>query len=228
MKFPNIDNFTSNSQYLEEIFPGIWLMDDHRWAYYVWERVFREYGQQGPFALIHMDCHWSGVNDFHGDPAAVKRLKEISDLEGIHSLVRNNKDVQRDSFIVPAIIRGVVDEVHFYCRQTCTGPGLYPPLLREHNARQFIHGTMKSLISHRISKPIIFDIDLDTFNRSDIWDEGELWPDREIVDFLRMCSNLIQSSLVVTAAMSFGDSGTEQDTRHLTRLFTSFMRDLRV
>ena len=228
MRFPDIDNFKMNSQYLEEIFPGIWLMDDHRWAYYVWEKVFLENGRERPFALVHLDCHWCGVNDFHGDPSAARKLVETNDIAGIHSLVQNNTDVQKDSFIVPSIIRGVVDEVHFYCRQTCTGPGLYPPLLKEHNARQFIHETTKSLISHKISKPIIFDIDLDIFNKSDIWDEGDLCADREIVDFLRMCSDMIQTSSVVTAAMSFGDSGTEQDTRHLTKLFTSFMRDLRV
>ena len=80
----------------------------------------------------------------------------------------------------------------------------------------------------RLTKPLIFDIDLDLFNRSDMWDEGDLWADAEIIELLSMCSGMIQSSLVVTAAMSFGYSGTGQDTRHLTRLFTSFIQELRV
>jgi hypothetical protein len=42
MKFPDIDNFKMDDQYFEEIFPGVWLMDDHRWAYYVWEKVHFE------------------------------------------------------------------------------------------------------------------------------------------------------------------------------------------
>ena len=91
LKYPHIDSFKANSQYVEEIFPGIWLMDDHRWAYYVWEKVFLENGGDGPCALVHLDCHWSGVNDFHGDAETVKKLIEISDIEGIRSLVQDNK-----------------------------------------------------------------------------------------------------------------------------------------
>jgi hypothetical protein len=167
------------------------------------------------------------VNDFHGDPSAVRELAGIHDMEGIYSLVQRNRDVRKHSFIAPAIIRGLVDEVHFYCKQVCTGPGLYPPFLKEHRARQFIHQGIESLLSHRISKPVIFDIDLDLFNNSDMWDEGDLWTDPEIVEFLSICSHMVRSSSVVTAAMSFGYSGTEEDTRHLTRLFASFARRLK-
>jgi len=227
MKFPDIDNFKTDDQYFEEIFPGVWLMDDHRWAYYVWEKMFLQKKNEWPFALVHVDCHWDGVNDFYGNPSAVKELVGMNDIDSIYSLVQKNKDVRKDSFIAPAIIRGLVDEVHFYCKQTCTGPGLYPPFLKEHNAGQFIHRNIESLISHQISKPIIFDIGLDIFNKSDMWDEGDIWKEIEIFEFLWKCSNMIQSSSIVTTAMSFGYSGTEKDTRHLTRLFTSFIKDLR-
>jgi len=228
MKFPDIDDFTTDDQYFEEIFSGIWLMDDHRWAYYIWEKAILENRIEGPCALVHLDHHWDGVNDFHGDPAAIKKLVGTYDIGDIYSLVEKKMGVQKDSFIAPAIIRGLIDEVHFYCKQTCIGPGLYPPFLKENNTRQFIHEKMKSLLSHQITKPIIFDIGFGLFNKSDMWDEGELWPDKEIIEFLWMCSDMIQSSSVVTAAMSFGHSGTEQDTRHLTKLFASFIKDLRV
>ena len=224
MKFPDIDSFTTNDDYFEEIFPGVWLMDDHRWAYYIWERFHFENRMKAPCALVHLDCHWDGVNDFYGDPSAVRELAGINDIGGIYALVRENMSVRRHSFIAPAIIRGLVDEAHFYCKQVCTGPGLYPPFLKEHKARQIIHQSMESLISRKITKPVIFDLDLDLFNNSEMWDEGEVWTDAEITGFLSMCSNLVHTSSVVTAAMSFGYSGTEQDTRHLTRLFTSFIR----
>ena len=228
MRFPDIGNFEMDDQYLEEIFPGVWLMDDHRWAYYTWEKVLLEDQNRGPFALVHLDCHWSGANDFHDEPSALKELVGITDIDSVYSLVRGNTDVRRNSFIAPAIIRGLIDEVHFYCSQTDTGPGLYPKFLKEHHARQFIYPSIESLISHRISKPFIFDIDLDLFNKSDMWEEGDLWTDAEITDFLSICSGMIRLSSVVTAAMSFGYSGTGQDTRHLTRLFTSFIQELRV
>ncbi len=202
-------------------------MDDHRWAYYIWERVLLENRSEGPYALVHLDCHWDGVNDFHGDPSAIKKLVELHDINSIYTLVEKKMGVQKDSFIAPAIIRGLIDEVHFYCKQTCIGPGLYPPFLMEHNARQIIHEKMKSLISYQISKPIIFDIGLGLFNKSGMWDEGDLWTDQEIADFLWMCSDMIQSSSVVTAAMSSVIPEPSRSTRHLTRLFT-FIKDLRV
>jgi len=227
MKFPDIDNFRADSEYFEEIFPGVWLMDDHKWAYYIWEKARFESAGRGPFALVHLDCHWDGVNDFHGEPAAVKELLDIKDMDGIYSLVRKNADVRTHSYIAPAIIRGLIDEVHFYCRQVCTGPGLYPRFLKQHKARQFIHQNIESLVSREFSKPVIFDMDLDLFNNADMWEEGDLWTDSEINDFLGVCSEMVRSAHVVTAAMSFGYSGTEKDTRHLTRLFASFARRFR-
>lgn len=227
MTFPDIDSFRADDQYLEEIFPGVWLMDDHRWAYYVWEKVRREMKIEGPLTLVHLDCHWAGINDFHGEPEAVTGLTGIDDMEGIYSLVRENRDVRRHSFIAPAIIRGLVDEVHFYCTQEGTGPGLYPPFVKQHNAKQRIHKGIESLASRTIAKPFIFDIDLDLFNNTEMWQEGDLWQDRDIQEFLSACSSMIQSAAVITAAMSFGYSGTEQDTRHLTRLFVSFVRRFR-
>ena len=227
MKFPDIDNFRADDQYFEEIFPGVWLMDDHRWAYYIWEKLRFEGAVKGPFALVHLDCHWDGVNDFHGEPSAVRELLEIKDIDGIYSLVQKNKDVRTHSFIAPAVIRGLISEVHFHCKQDCTGPGLYPPFLKQHKVRQIIHRNIESLASRQIHKPVIFDIDLDLFNKADMWEEGNLWTDAQVSDFLAVCSKMAQSAVVVTAAMSFGYSGTEQDTRHLTRLFASFAQRFR-
>lgn len=228
MKFPGVDNLKMDDQYFEEIFPGVWLMDDHRWAYYIWEKALLGNRNERPCALVHLDYHWDGVNDFHDKPSAIRKLVEINDIDSIYCLVREDKDVRKDSFIAPAIIRGLVDEVHFYCKQEDTEDGLDALLLQGHNARQFIYRSIESLISLQTSKPIIFDIDLDLFNinKHDMWAEGDLWTDTEIVEFLSMCSGMIQSSSVVTAAMSFGYSGTEQGTRHVTRLFSSFMERL--
>lgn len=95
MKFPDIDRFKMNDQYFEEIISGIWLMDDHRWAYYIWEKVLWDIRNTGPFALIHLDCHWDGVNDFHGDPLAVKKLLETQDIDDIYSLVEKDGGAKR-------------------------------------------------------------------------------------------------------------------------------------
>ncbi len=227
MKFTDIDNFKTNDSYFEEILPNVWLMDDHRWAYYIWEKIFFDKENQLPLTLIHLDCHWNGVNDFYGNPSSVEELKKINDINDIYSLVYENVNIRNDSFIAPAIIRGLIDEIHFFCKETCTGPGLYPPFMKEYNARQFMYGDIGSLVSNPILKPFIFDIDLDLFNKSEMWDEGDLMTDQEIMEFLSLCTCMIQLSSLVTVSMSFGYSGTEDDTRHLTKLFSSFIKDLK-
>jgi len=227
MKFSDIDSFSSNDSYFEEIFPDVWLMDDHRWAYYIWEKIFFDKKNLLPVTLIHLDCHWNGVNDFHGNPPAVEELTKIKDINNIYCLVHENANIRNDSFIAPAIIRGLINEIHFFCKETCTGPGLYPPFMKEYNARQFMYENIESLISNNISKPVIFDIDLDFFNKSEMWDEGNLMTDLEIMEFLSLCTPMIKISSLVTASMSFGYSGTEDDTRHLAKLFYSFMEDLK-
>jgi hypothetical protein len=38
MKHGDTENSFRGDFYFEEIHPNVWLMDDHRWAYYIWER----------------------------------------------------------------------------------------------------------------------------------------------------------------------------------------------
>ena len=67
-------------------------------------------------------------------------------------------------------------------------------------------------------KDLLLDIDLDIFNRSGYWATGDLWTDTEIAEFLEGCSALINSSRLITIAMSFNYSGSKEDTKHLVRL----------
>ncbi|NQT09967.1 MAG: UPF0489 family protein [Desulfobacteraceae bacterium] len=164
IQFPDIANFKTNDRYFEEISPNIWLMDDHKWAYYIWEKIFSQNAHKAPFALFHLDYHWDGVNDFR-ESTHIKELVNIKEIGKIHNLVLEDY-IRKDSFIASAIIRGLVDEVHFYCKQKDTEPGLDESLLAEYKASQFLHHDIDSLISYSTQKPIIFDIDLDLFNKS--------------------------------------------------------------
>ncbi|KVT57063.1 hypothetical protein [Burkholderia ubonensis] len=66
--------------------------------------------------------------------------------------------------------------------------------------------------------PLIFDLCLGLFDRSDQWYTGELWSDAEITTFLEQMRPVIDQALVVTVSLSFGYSGAEADTRRLTAL----------
>ena len=55
---------TPNSDYVIQLGPGVWLMDNHKWALVAWERQ-RVAGQR--YVLLHADFHWDGVDDFVPD-----------------------------------------------------------------------------------------------------------------------------------------------------------------
>jgi hypothetical protein len=133
---------------------------------------------------------------------------------------RCNADLIRyDSFIAPAVIRGLVDEVHFLCRQNDVDEhGLDEDLLLKTGARQYFYDDAHSIANVEFGEPVIFDLCLDIFNRSEQWAEGDLWPEAEIEVFLRQLRPVIESATVVTVSLSFNYSGTASNTRCLAAL----------
>jgi len=213
-----IDELSESSDYLKEILPNLWLMDDHRWAFYVWERMRLK--DPGPYTMVHLDYHYDGVNDFR-DREDLRCLLSASTESEIYRLVKDDHLIRYDSFIAPAIIRGFIKEVHFYCLQSDgeTDPGIDSDILHENGCDQFFHSDLKELVAAVGSRPILFDLCLDLFNKDDdkLY-EGTLWSDSEIRDTLDICQPLLAAAAAITVSLSFGYSGTEEQTRHLARL----------
>ncbi len=213
MTIPDFDALNEDDSFLVNLGRGIWLMDDHRWALKVWEAE-RKHER---YTLVHADKHWDGCYDFHDQPAAEKRLVNAS-ADQVADLVAEGEWIRYDSFIAPAVKRGLVQTIHFYCLQD--GPGdnaLDEDFLRSCGARQFLHNTPSQLASARIVDPMIFDLCLDLFNRSDNWAEGDLWTDAEIDEFMGVVGPLVAAAELVTVSLSFNYSGTHAQTRHLAR-----------
>jgi hypothetical protein len=80
------------------------------------------------------------------------------------------------------------------------------------------HQTIASFASQQFDCPLIFDLWLDLFNRSGDRETGSLWSDAEVTDFLKSVEPLLQAAEIVTVSLSFGYSGTEEDTRRLAHL----------
>lgn len=216
MKHPTVNKLHQNNKYFEEIYKNVWLMDDHKWAYYIWEKFKYQNSAKMPPVVVHLDYHWDGINDFRNS-TDVRNLIKINNLETIHNLVEKDKFIRKDSFIAPAIIRGIINEVHFYRLQFDTERGLDEPFLSKFKAKQYIHNDIYALVDAVSQKPIVFDIDLDLFNRSDMWEEGNLWKEQEMLRFLETCSLSIRNSSLITIAMSYCYSGTKDDTIYLTK-----------
>lgn len=188
--------------YHAEIRHSIWLMNDHKWALLGWDRSC----ERGPAILVHLDWHWDGVNDFKNQQD-YDRLLNANSHEELRNLIEEDNLVRRDSFISPAIIKGITDEVHFFCLQNDTEPGLDNVLLRTYGASEIPHNSIQELI-HALEnrkKPLIMDLDLDLFNRDTPFYAEGAGLSTNINEFLHECEPLFERAEVVTIAKSPGD-----------------------
>lgn len=217
------DTLREDDSFLADLGRGVWLMDDHRWALKVWEMERRH----DRYTLVHADYHWDGCYEFHERPKEEAKLVSASPTEVAH-LVAEGEWVTYDSFIAPAVKRGLVHTIHFYCLQKDAGDdALDEDFLQACGARQLLHKTPQELMAAQITGPMLFDLCLDLFNRSDTWEEGDLWPDPDIVAFLETVRPLVAAAELVTVSMSFNYSGAAKDTRHLTSLVVPKILDYR-
>ena len=208
--------FKESDEYYEEIAEDIWLMDNHRWAYYIWEsnkEIFD--GNKAP--IIHIDFHWDAGDDFYNSPEKEREFKSMS-LEEVKGLVQEGNWIRFDSFICPAIIREISDEVHFLCFQgDDNDQGICEGSLKKHDARQYICQSSGELKNLTIVSPYIFDFCIDVFNRSNMYYKSEIWSLDEINKLLSDVKHLIIGASIVTISMSYGYSGTLDDTSRLTK-----------
>ncbi|MGZ8967462.1 MAG: peptide arginase family protein [Gallionella sp.] len=219
----NFATLVEDDNYHFNLGHGVWLMDNHRWALKVWEteKVNQSY------TLIHADYHWDSIYDFHDSVEMEQQLLQATATQ-VAQLVAEGNWVRFDSFITPAIRRGLIHTVHSYCLQNeGDDNAIEPSFLLHCGANQFIHTDIASLSNAQIDAPLIFDLCLDLFNRSDQWCEGCLWSDSEINQFLCSVRHFIQSAELVTVSMSFNYSGSVADTRHLTQLVIPWVLECR-
>lgn len=216
-----IDAIEPYSNYHEEVAPFVWLMDNHKWAYWAWEHYRFKNNNDTSTNLVHLDYHWDAVNDWQTEEK-VSRLVALSSLLQVRPLLEKVKcgesEIHHDNFIAPAIIRGLVSEVHFHCFQKNNECGFHDIKMMNPGASQIIHSDIDQLVQTQDSGPVFFDLDIDYFKYSDVWGISDHWPDEEIHGCLSKCENLIKNAKVVTIAMSFGYSGEEYDTRRVTEL----------
>ena len=127
----------------------------------------------------------------------------------------------KDGFIAPAIIKGLFNEIHFYCKQSDTQITFSDEFLNNYQTEQFIHNNIESIMDIRVENPYAFDLDIDLFNDSGMYLESKLWTETQLDDFVGICTPLIQNASIVTIAMSFGYSGTKEDTIWLAQYVVS-------
>lgn len=201
-------NFEKNDEYFDEIYPNIWIMDNHKWALYCWEQY--RVKNQIPSTLVHLDYHWDAINDYFENESVIKNM----DLKTLHKEIKKNI-IRYDSFITPAIIRGYVDRVDFHCFQIDT-IGFADDFVNRYNTTQNIHSNIEDLVNEIEKQEIILDIDLDIFNKSG--KNGVLWDEEKIEAYICKITPLVKQAKIITIAMSYGYTGSNEEIEYLTKL----------
>lgn len=207
-----------DDDYVQQLAANIWLMDNHKWALWAWERHAADSGVQ-KFTLVHADHHWDGGYDFFESPEEEAEML-AADLEGLRAMIAEGNWIRYDSFIAPAVARGRFDAVHFFCQQDdgCD-VAIGEEVLAMSGTTQTLHPSAESLAGIAPALPLVFDLCLDLFNNDSKMEYGsDLWQDADILAFLDTVRPLIESAALVTISLSFGCSGTSEDTRHLAEL----------
>lgn len=202
-----------NQNGLEQISKNIFIMDDHKWAFYIWwirRNIL-------PNILLHLDYHWDGIDSFQYNKEMSIKFQKF-DNSTMYSFIKNENYIRNESFIVPAIVSKIFKEVHFLCYQNDTSIGLDNELLDNYCSKQFIYKDSDEVIDSLNSKTVAFDLDLDIFNRSDYHDKGDLWKENEIIDFLGKFIKIIKRAPIITIAYSYSYSGSNKDTNYLANL----------
>ena len=126
-----------DDRFCAAIGPGVWLMDDHRWAFYVWAQHALGHPERLPLCLVHIDAHADAVDGFLPDPASWAALQEETDLARIYERVAQDSDITLASFIAPAIRRGWITEVRFFgCADDALAEVILPDAVGHDAGRQ--------------------------------------------------------------------------------------------
>ena len=185
---------------------------------FAWESSLRPLLGHERGILAHRDYHLDACNDFTSAPD-VERLLRASGAAECADLTAGRDLVKCDSFIVPAILRGLVRDVHFFCRETDPAPGVYEEWLDSYDGPQIYHERLEDWLAALAGKAVLFDLCLDLFNnQANKSYRGDLWPDAKVIGLIDDCAGLIRDARLVTVSLSFSHSGTEPDTRHLARV----------
>jgi len=125
-------------------------------------------------------------------------LKKLECLSQIEELLINTRLITEASFIAPAIIRQLFNEVHFLCVQQKDLAGPFDDsFLINHGCEQFVHPNLESLVNASIKIPFVLDLDLDYFCRDERFRNQT-----QISDFLTSASSLFQRARLITLSKS--------------------------
>ncbi|MFS1519584.1 UPF0489 family protein [Bacillus sp. SCS-151] len=213
----------------------IYFMDQHKWAFYIWE-LTREKGLIQPNAtLFHVDAHLDDC------PFVLEDNPEYINIKGLENIKAFTENyVNIDTFIWPAFGRETINNI-IYVSDFAGSNEPFDDWSRKRVEGRIYEGVrvhsiqeLKRAISLGEVEPyirdnsLILNIDLDFFNEEDLYDCNPLlYSDQEVKESLTYLKNLYNWDLI-TVALSPEHCGGKEACNHLFHLFLNvFELDLK-
>jgi hypothetical protein len=209
-------------------------MDQHKWAFYIWELAKEKELIKPNATLFHVDAH---LDD---RPWVIEDNPEyinITGLENLKSFTCKHLDI--DNFIWPAFGRETINKIIYVSDFSSSDP--FEEWTREHVEGRIYEGIRVHSIqelNESISlgqvdpyiqdNSLILNLDLDFFNEADLYNsDPQLKSDQEVIESLTYLKNLNNWDLI-TVALSPEYCGGEEACNHLFQLFLNvFELDLK-
>ncbi|MDV3448807.1 UPF0489 family protein [Bacillus safensis] len=203
----------------------IFLMDQHKWAFYIWE-LAREEGLIMPNAtLFHVDAHLDDV------PSVLQDNPEYIDIEGLENIKSfTDKSIQNFTFIWPAFGRETINNIIYVSDFSRSDPfeewtrenvaGRIYEGIRVHSIEELKDSILLGEVEPYVhNNSLILNLDLDFFNEEEFYDrDPKIKSDQEVMESLTYLKNLYKWDLI-TVSLSPEYCGGEEACDHLLKLF---------
>ena len=216
MIIEKLNNLESDDSYFEEISTNVWITDNHKWAFYVWEKYLADNGLQ-KIGLVHIDYHYDSVDDI-SDTGLEDEVKDWT-LEEIKIQTEsgNSGPIRWDSFIAPFIYRGRVLWIKWLCFDEEDEPGfLIAPEAMPKVVENF-YDSSGQLSQHTFGDPYILDICLDYFSTEGDGIENRPRENTFVDSVLADCEVVIANAALITVSLSFASFNTAEDVKVLAK-----------
>ncbi|WP_121615793.1 UPF0489 family protein [Virgibacillus halodenitrificans] len=203
---------------------NIYLMDNHKWAFYIWELARKKSVISPNATLIHVDAHLDDCPFVLQDNPEYLEIKELSSLKRF-----TENHVTYDTFIWPAFGRGTINNI-IYVSDYPNEPfqdwatnyveGRTYEGLRLRSMPHFQKAAESGLVEPYVNdNSLILNLDLDFFNEEDFYGENpKLKTDNEVFSSLTYLKNVYNWDLI-TVALSPECCGGEEAAKHLLDIF---------
>ncbi|MEK5149058.1 UPF0489 family protein [Psychrobacillus sp. FSL K6-4615] len=203
---------------------NIYLMDNHKWAFYIWE-LAREKSIINPNAtLIHVDAHLDDCPFVLQDNPEYLEINELSTLKEF-----TENHITYDTFIWPAFGRATIDNI-IYVSDFYNEPfeewatdfvkGRTYKGLRVRSMSQFKNSVEDGQVEPYVNdNSLILNLDLDFFNEENFYGgKPKLMSDNEVFNSLTYLKEVYKWELI-TVALSPECCGGEEASNHLLDIF---------